>query len=139
MPHVTELYGVEWVLDPLNNYAHALPPQIVLSLGYIPSFLSGASELRCAEQLQNGYPYWNGSNSCDSGARILMDGRYTYPGDPPQVPAARALIAHTGEYLYFYPHAMVGIVQPQGDTLDEEYFDGEGGILPAHTFLTRMD
>ena len=81
-------------------------------LGFLPSFLDDADPRPIREQFNENY--------CSGWHPIprmtLLDGRSLhYPGDPLFEPLARIQLEDgRKEFVYFYEHEVVAIVQPDG-------------------------
>lgn len=83
-------------------------------LGFLPSFLSEDDPRPAREQIDTGYAHGGGWRpfgqdrwTLDPGTTVLR-----YPGDPPMRPLATTSLRK--ERLYFYDHAVLMILQPDG-------------------------
>ncbi len=79
-------------------------------LGIIPSFLDEDDPRPAREQIASSY--CGGWSPFDGPVKMLPNGDFSYPGDPPT-----KLLAETrlrDEVIRFYDHAWVAIVQPDG-------------------------
>jgi hypothetical protein len=83
-------------------------------LGYLPSFLSENDPDDARTQLNKNYQHGGGYRPLD-GWKILDMVTMTiqYPGDPPLHPVAMTTLRQ--EVIYFFPHAQVLILQPNGE------------------------
>jgi hypothetical protein len=85
-------------------------------LGFIPSFLSEDDPRGAREQLDSNYAHGGGWRPLEGwkivNKNILIIPIIQYPGDPPLKPFA--MTGLRDEVIYFYPHAQVMIVQPDG-------------------------
>lgn len=89
-----------------------LHPSAVDLLGFIPEFLSEFDPRPAAEQFNTNYAHGGGWHPL-SGWKMNADGSIKYPGDPALAPIASAKLRD--EEIFVYPHAWVGIRQPNGD------------------------
>lgn len=78
-------------------------------LGYIPQFLDIQDPRSAKEQINENYVSgWNNF----TGFKMVEGNGLSYPGDPTYRPLAVATLRE--EKIYFYDHAWVAIVQPDG-------------------------
>lgn len=82
-------------------------------LGFLPIWVAdgGIRGLDAQEALTRAYPF----PTYEMDGEITDDGTYLYPEDPPLRPLATMRRSDEGETIYFYPHAMVGVVKANGD------------------------
>lgn len=88
-----------------------LHPRAEQLLGLIPGFLSERDPRPAAEQFNSNYAHGGGWSPLKRWGHV-KDGIIKYPGDPQMAPIARATLRN--ETIYVYPHAWVGIFQPDG-------------------------
>ena len=80
-------------------------------LGYIPQFLSADDSRLAKEQFnQNYWPGWHKMEGFTLNRKTMA---LRYPGDPPLLPLAMAVLRN--ETIYVYPHAWVLILSANGD------------------------
>jgi hypothetical protein len=76
-------------------------------LGFIPSFLSEKDPTSAKAQLDQNYiSGWNEFRGFNLNLKTM---ELKYPGDPPMLPLAKAVL-HNKEEIYVYPHAWVLIL-----------------------------
>jgi hypothetical protein len=82
-------------------------------LGYLPSFLDENDPDDARTQLDKNYAHGGGIRPMD-GWKIIDKAKMTiqYPGDPSLKPLAMTMLRD--EAIYFYPHAFVLVLQPDG-------------------------
>ena len=79
-------------------------------LGYLPGFLSNDDPRPAREQFDANYQHGGGWRPYPDGEWTFDDPTITYPGDPPLSPIAMTTLRD--EAIFFYPHALVMIIQP---------------------------
>jgi hypothetical protein len=80
-------------------------------LGLLPMFIDDADERPAREQYDSNYEF-GGWNPIEKFEMFLSNGWIKYPGDPVLKPFAMTSLRD--ERIYFYRHALVAIVQPDG-------------------------
>lgn len=92
------------------NFHH---PRALDLVGYIPQFLSEEDPRPAREQFNDAYRHGGGWSPFGEG-KWKHKGNFLiqYPGDPMYVPVATAKLRD--ETIVVYPHAWVGIFQPDG-------------------------
>lgn len=89
-----------------------LHPEMTMEhLGFILGFFSEDNPDSAAKQIDKNYAHGGGWNP-QPGFSLRKDCVLQYPGDPPLRPLARSTLRQ--EKIIFYPHAYVGIFQPDG-------------------------
>ena len=110
---------INFEIDPLGKFP-ASPNAIMEAAGLLPHWLNeGVSKGEPAKDaLISRYQFYMGPMT---GGEIIANGSYRFPDDPDLYPIVKADL--TEEVVYFYQHAIVGIVNK---TTGEQ-------------FVTRMD
>jgi hypothetical protein len=86
-----------------------LHPRMTMEhLGFIPGWLHEDDPRDARAQLDAGYIF--GGWDPFPGFTLAEDNSLHYPGDPPTVPLAAALLRD--ELIVFYEHAWVAVIQP---------------------------
>lgn len=80
-------------------------------IGYLGEMLDNENPAPAREQLDVAYAHGGGWSPFE-GFALRADNSIKYPGDPAY--PARAEARLRGERIYFYDHAWVAIVQPDG-------------------------
>lgn len=81
-------------------------------LGFLPSFLSEDDPRPAREQIHDNYRHGGGWRPFKGFKFDPGNLSITYPDDPPQYPLATVKLRE--EFLIFYPHAWLLIMQPSG-------------------------
>jgi hypothetical protein len=90
-------------LDPRCSYDH---------LGYLPGFLDELDPRPARQQIDQNYQHGGGWQPLDGWVMNPRTRRIKFPGDPPLAPLAAARLHD--EMLYFYDHAWLLVLQPDG-------------------------
>ena len=112
-------------LDPTKSFTNAPIERLVQAMGILPNWVAEALEAGCADiealtaSLADSYGFGELHNL--KGGEVAKDGTYQYPQDPPLRPLAKIETADLA--IYFYPHAMLSIVEKKS----------------GDAFVTRMD
>ena len=96
---------------------HPMHPQMTLDhLGYIPRVLSDNDPRPMKEQINDRYAYGGGWSPVPGYKHKMGEGGILkYPGDPAHKPLARIQLSDgRSEFMYFYEHSIVAIVQADG-------------------------
>ena len=98
-----------FITDPNGKYTHVNESQILNALGILPFWAIKFREHNNSfkQALKSSYQFYFGDLK---GCTIQEDGSYTYPGDPVMHPLAVMTAPDCPETLYFYEHAVVGVV-----------------------------
>lgn len=81
-------------------------------LGFLPGFLDERDPASAKDQFDKNYQHGGGWQSFDGFVFDPVKHTLKYPGDLPYIPLARMMLRD--ETIYFYNHAWVAIVQPDG-------------------------
>lgn len=84
-------------------------------LGFLWDILDSSDKRPVKEQLEDRYRHGGGWSPFGQGQWKLdrMTMTLRYPGDPPMKPLAMTAVGP--EHVFFYPHAMLLVLQPNGD------------------------
>ena len=89
-----------------------LHPQMTINhLGFIKDWLSELNPADAVEQIDRNYRHGGGWFDCN-GFKMRGQGVLFGAGDPPLWPLAKTHLRN--ETIYFYQHAWVAVVQPNG-------------------------
>src|SRR5262249_45270439 len=93
-----------------------LTDELFAKVGLIPSFLSEADARPAKEQFHDRYSHGGGWNKLEGWKRLapnsMKEFAIKYPGDTWLYPSAQCQLRD--ETICIYPHAWVGIFQPDG-------------------------
>lgn len=99
-------------IDPLGKFSSVPPQRLLEATGLLPMFLmQGLDKGEDAQTaLTSRYQFYMGPLE---GGRILPNGSFQYPGDPVLHPIVSCHLPD--ESIYFYQHAIVGVVKTTGE------------------------
>ena len=99
----------------MNVWKLLHPKMTEAHLGYLPRLINETFPGKVAQQLAKNYAHGGGYIPFGRGQWEMdpKDHSLKYPGDPRLKPIASTKIRD--EELYFYNHALLAIVQPDGD------------------------
>jgi hypothetical protein len=90
----------------------AFDPHAAEYLGFLPEMLNEQDERPAREQYDSNYQHGGGWRPFGEDQWIREELTITYPGDPPLTPVAMTKLRE--EEIYFYPYALVMILQKDG-------------------------